>query len=348
MKKVGWFLRAYQESLLYGAALLLLLLAVFKPEIQLRQNVHNYLLLADVSQSMNAEDAVLEGRNVSRMAYVRHLMRKTVESSPCGTYVSLGVFAAENVALTFMPLEVCANYDVIVDSIDHLEWRMSWRGNSRLSFGVKAAATVLDSLNAPAQMLFFTDGDEAPKVNAINKLDLSGVQIGKQVIFVGVGGKQPVPIPRYNSNNQWVGFWAADAKEFSAGAVGVTYNDTSKDDPDPVVASAEFDRYLSQLEDGYLRELAQEIGARYIEAQDDAAFYRFLHAQPPVATFVTAYSVRWLYLLLAIVLVLGTFYADIASRWLMHRRRAGTASTGDSMAAAARYRRKSAIIQPGR
>ena len=323
-KSVWRFLRAYQESLLYAAALALLVLAVVKPEIQLRQNVHNYLLLADVSQSMNAEDMPLDGKNVSRMVYMRHLMRKTVETSPCGTYISLGVFAAENVALLFAPLEVCANYDVIVDSIDHLEWRMGWRGNSRLSFGVKAAATVFDSLNAPAQMLFFTDGDEAPKVNAINKLDLSSVQIGKQTIFVGIGGQQPVPIPRFNSNNQWVGFWPSDAKEFSAGAVGVTYNDTSKDDPDPVVAYAEFDRYLTQLEDGYLRELAQEIGARYTEGRDKADFYRFIHSQPPAATFVTAYSARWIYLSLAEILVLGTFYPDIASRWAARRRKTRT------------------------
>lgn len=327
-RPLGRVLRNYQESLLYGAAIALLALAVAKPEIQLRQNVHNYLLLADVSQSMNAEDMKLDGRNVSRMAYMRHLMRKTVETSPCGTYISLGVFAAENVALIFAPLEVCANYDVIVDSIDHLEWRMSWRGNSRLSFGVKAAATVLDSLNTPAQMLFFTDGDEAPKVNAVNKLDLSGVQIGKQVIFVGVGGHEPIPIPRFNSNNQWVGFWPADAKEFSAGAIGVTYNDTSKDDPDPVVAYAEFDRYLSQLEDGYLRELAQEIGARYTEGQDQPAFYRFIHAQPPAATFVTAYSVRWLYLLLAAGLILATFHRDMVSRWGVRRKTQTVIPTG--------------------
>lgn len=317
MTKPLWrFLREYQESLLYAIALVLLLLAVIKPEIQLRQNVHNYLLLADVSQSMNAEDMKLDGRNVSRMTYMRHLMRRTVETSPCGTYTSLGVFAAENVGLLLTPLEVCANYDVLVDTIDHLEWRMAWRGNSRLSFGVKASATVFDSLNVPAQLLFFTDGDEAPKVNAVNKLDLSGVQIGKQVVFVGIGGSEPVPIPRYNSNNKWVGFWPADAKEFSAGAVGVTYNDTSKDDPDPVVAYAEFDRYLSTLDESYLRDLAKEIGARYTKGLDQPDFYRFIHAQPPAATFVTAYSVRWLYLLLAALLIVATFRRDILARWI--------------------------------
>ncbi|MEZ0231515.1 MAG: VWA domain-containing protein [Methylophilaceae bacterium] len=311
MRNLNFLLEQHYESALFLGAILLLLLAIVKPQIQLEQEVHNYLLLADVSQSMNAEDVKINGSNVSRMAYTRHLMKNVVSTSPCGTYISVGVFAAEDVALLFTPLEVCSNYDVISDAIDHLEWRMSWRGNSRLSFGVKAAATVFDSLNAPAQLLFFTDGDEAPKVNAINKLDLSDVQIGKHVIFVGIGGHESVPIPRYNSNNKWVGYWSSDAKENSAGAVGVTYSDTSRDDPDPVVAYAEYDRYLSKLDDDYLKELADEIKGSYVEGIDNAEFYAFVQKQKPAANFVTAYSVRWLYLLLAALLILASYIPNI-------------------------------------
>ncbi|MCB5191516.1 VWA domain-containing protein [Methylobacillus arboreus] len=299
------------EAWLYLAVVLLLLLAVFKPQIQLKQQVHNTLLIADVSQSMNAEDVSLNGKQVSRMEYTRHLMRRLVESSACGTYFSLGVFSAEDVALLFMPLEVCANYDVIVDAIAHLEWRMSWRGNSRISFGVKGAAKAFDSLNAPARLLFFTDGDEAPKVNAINKLNLDDVQIGEHMVFVGVGGSEDVPIPRYNSSNQWVGYWSSDAKENSAGAVGVTYNDTSRDDPDPVVASADYDRYLSKLEEGYLKELAEEIGGQYVHGDDRPEFYAFVQKQKPAASFVTAYSVRWLYLSLALALIPAAYWPYI-------------------------------------
>lgn len=305
MKRLLAILKENHETVLLAGAAVLLLLALVKPQIQLKQEVHNYLLLADVSQSMNAEDVKLDNKNISRMAYTRHLMKRVVETSPCGTYISVGVFAAENVALLFMPLEVCANYDVITESIEHLEWRMAWSGNSRLSFGVKAAASVFDSLNAPAQMLFFTDGDEAPKVNAINKLDLSTVQIGKNVVFVGVGGHSPVAIPRYNTANKWVGFWSSDAKE--NGAVGASYSDTSQDEPDPEVAYAEFDRYLSQLDDTYLKSLANEIKGKYIEGQDTPEFYAYVQAQKPAASFVTDYSVRWLYLAMAICMVLLTF-----------------------------------------
>jgi mxaL protein len=313
MNKFISLLKSNYESLLLVLVALLLLLAIYKPQIQLKQDVHNYLLVADVSQSMNAQDLKLNNKTISRMDYTKHLMKRVVETSSCGTYISLGVFAAENVGLLLMPLEVCANYDEITDAIDHLEWRMAWRGNSRLSFGVKSAESMFDYLNIPATMLFFTDGDEAPKVNAINILDLSGVQIGKNLWFVGVGGHQPVPIPRYNSSNKWVGYWSSDTKENTAGAVGDTYSDTSKDEPDPIVAYAEFDRYLSQLDSEYLKQLAAEIKGGYIEGQDTEEFYTSIQSQKPSASFVTAYSLRWLYLSLAILMLLLIYSPEIIS-----------------------------------
>jgi mxaL protein len=312
------------ETILLIYVVVMLALALLKPEIQLKRDVKNYLLLADVSQSMNAEDVQLDGKTSSRMEYMKHLMKGLVDTSSCGTYFSVGVFAAENASLLLMPLEVCGNYDVITDTIDQLEWRMSWRGNSRLSFGVKSAEILFDYLNAPAQMLFFTDGDEAPKVNAINKLDLSGVQIGKNLQFVGIGGHEPVPIPRYNARNKLVGFWSTDSKENSPGAVGVTYSDTSKDDPDPMVAYAEYDRYLSQLEAEYLKELAKETGAGYIEGKDNAEFYNRLHGLEPAATFVTAYPMRWVYLLLAVTFLFLTYIPGLVDRGWFRRRSLNT------------------------
>lgn len=313
MRNIIAFFKDNYETALYLAAAILLMLALIKPEIQLKQVVQNYLLVADVSQSMNAEDVKLNNKNVSRLAYTKHLMKRVVETSPCGTYISVGIFASDNVALLITPLEVCANYDVITDSIAHLEWRMAWKGNSRLSFGVRAAANTFDSLNVPAQMLFFTDGDEAPRVNVTIKQDLSGIQIGKNFVFVGVGGHTKVGIPRFNSANKRVGFWPISDNN-NAGAVGVTYADPSVDEPDPPVAYAEYDRFLSQLEDKYLETLAGEINAKYIEGQDTLAFYEFVQQQKPAASFVTAYSIRWLYLWLAVLLILATYVPHILFR----------------------------------
>ena len=204
MNKILTFLKDHYETVLLIFASLFLLLALIKPQIQLKQEVHNYLLVADVSQSMNAEDMKVNNQPVSRLVYTQHMMKQVVKTSPCGTYVSVGIFAAENVALLVMPLEVCKNFDIINDTIDHLEWRMAWSGNSRMTFGVKAAEATFEYLNIPAQMLFFTDGDESPKASGINKLDISNVRIGKNVIFVGIGGVEPAPIKRFNANNKFV------------------------------------------------------------------------------------------------------------------------------------------------
>ena len=318
MNKIFTLLKDYYETVLLILALLLLVLALIKPQIQLKQEVHNYLLVADVSQSMNAEDMKVNNQPVSRLAYTQHLMKEVVKTSPCGTYVSVGVFAAENVALLFMPLEVCKNFDIINDTIDHLEWRMAWSGNSRMTFGVKAAEATFDYLNIPAQMLFFTDGDESPKANGINRLDISNVRIGKSVIFVGVGGYEPVPIKRFNANNKFVGYWGTDAAAESAGG-GIMYNDASKDDPDPPVAYAEFDRYLSVLDVEHLKAMTSEIKGQYVEGVDKPDFYSFVQSQTPAAKFVTDYSVRWIYLLISALLILAT-YAPYLLQILQRRR----------------------------
>lgn len=315
MNKIFKFLTVLKENyetVLLVSAGMFLLLALIKPQIQLKQEVHNYLLVADISQSMNAEDVTVNNKPVNRLVYTQHLMKEVVKSSPCGTYVSVGVFAAQNVALLIMPLEVCANFDIITDTINHLEWRMAWSGNSRMTFGVKAAEGTFDYLNIPAQMLFFTDGDEAPKANGINKLDISDVRIGKNIIFVGVGSNVPSPIPRYNANNVKIGYWGTDAAAESSGG-GIMYNDASKDDPDPPVAYAEFDRYLSQLDADHLKEMATEIKGQYVEGIDKPEFYKFVQSQTPAAKFVTAYSVRWVYLMIAALLVLATYIPNILS-----------------------------------
>ena len=314
MNKIVNLLKDNYETVLLVLASLFLLLALIKPQIQLKQEVHNYLLVADVSQSMNAEDMKLSNQPVSRLVYTQHMMRNVVKTSPCGTYVSVGVFAAENVALLVFPLEVCKNFDILNDTIDHLEWRMAWSGNSRMTFGIKAAEATFEYLNIPAQMLFFTDGDESPKANGINKLDISNVRIGKSIILVGVGGQNPAPIKRFNANNKFVGYWGTDAAAESAGG-GIMYNDASKDDPDPPVAYAEFDRYLSKQDVAHLKDMTAEIKGQYIEGLDKPEFNDFVQSQAPAAKFVTDYSVRWVYLGLAILMVLATYLPDALSNW---------------------------------
>ena len=91
------------------------------------------------------------------------------------------------------------------------------------------------------------------------------------------------------------------------------YNDASLDDPDPPVAYAEFDRYLSKLDVEHLKEMTAEIKGQYVEGLDKPEFFQFVQSQTPAAKFVTDYSVRWVYLVLAALMILATYLPDALS-----------------------------------
>ncbi|HSH54070.1 MAG TPA: vWA domain-containing protein [Methylotenera sp.] len=297
-----------QDTALLLAAFILLIAALFHPAIPLKRDLHNYLFVVDVTQSMNTADMRINGEPMSRLAYTRHLLKDTIAKLPCGSKVSLSVFSAESVALLFTPIEVCKNYDAIQDSVAHLEWRMAWRGNSRLRFAMQSVTAILSSLPAPAQVAFFTDGDEAPKLNATNKTDLSAWQGGKDWLIVGVGGDEPFPIPKLDSDNKVLGYWAysnsimAPSQVISEDSVG------TRDDS---IATDDYNRYLSKLEGAYLQELSTEIGARYLTASNAEQLLDALKTQKPAGYDTTRFAIDWLLILCAMLMVLAQYWHSL-------------------------------------
>ena len=262
-------------------ALLLCILAMYNPTLQFKKSITSYMLLVDVSQSMNAEDLVVEESPITRINYTKILLKKIIDKSDCGSFFSINIFVADNVANIIEPVEKCNNYDELMDTINKLEWRMAWKGNSRITFGIKSAAKMQDSLNFPSKILFFTDGDEAPKVNAINRVNLDDFNLGEELIFVGVGGDAPVPVKRYNSRNMYVGYWGSDIYDSLPGATGSRNSDSGKDEPDPSVASADYERYLSKLYEEYLISLSEQIKSQYIKGDLSDKFTKYILSNRP-------------------------------------------------------------------
>ena len=262
-------------------ALLLCILAMYNPTLQFKKSITSYMLLVDVSQSMNAEDLVVEESPITRINYTKILLKKIIDKSDCGSFFSINIFVADNVANIIEPVEKCNNYDELMDTINKLEWRMAWKGNSRITFGIKSAAKMQDSLNFPSKILFFTDGDEAPKVNAINRVNLDDFNLGEELIFVGVGGNAPVPVKRYNSRNMYVGYWGSDIYDSLPGATGSRNSDSGKDEPDPSVASADYERYLSKLYEEYLISLSEQIKSQYIKGDLSDKFTKYILSNRP-------------------------------------------------------------------
>ncbi len=312
MKHLLMSISKSRDTVLLLIALLFLIAALFQPTIPLKRDLHNYLFVVDVTQSMNTSDMYVNEEFISRLAYTRKVLKETVAQLPCGTNISLSVFSAESVALLFTPIEVCKNYDVIQDSIAHLEWRMAWRGNSRLRFGVQSVTAILSSLPVPAQVVFFTDGDEAPKLNATNKTDLSGWQGGQDWIIAGVGGDTPFPIPKLDSENKVLGYWAysnsimAPSQVISEDSVG------TRDDS---IATDDYNRYLSKLEEPYLKELSTEIGASYLRANNAKNLLQAMTVQKPAGYDTTKFPIDELLILSAICLVLAQYWRNFSSKF---------------------------------
>ena len=254
----------------------LCLLAMYNPTLQFKKSITSYMLLVDVSQSMNAEDLVVNDKPITRIDYTKLLLKRIIDKSDCGSFFSINIFVADNVANIIEPVEKCNNYDELMDTINKLEWRMAWKGNSRITFGIKSAAKMQDSLNFPSKILFFTDGDEAPKVNAIYRVNLDDFNLGEELIFVGVGGDKPVPVKRYNSRNMYVGYWGSDIYDSLPGATGSRNSDSGKDEPDPSVASADYERYLSKLYEEYLIKLSEQIKSQYIKGDLSDQFTKYI------------------------------------------------------------------------
>ncbi|MEK9686371.1 MAG: VWA domain-containing protein, partial [Methylophilaceae bacterium] len=174
---------------------ILLVLALVNPSIPVNQSLYNYILIADISQSMNTEDMKINQKTVSRLDYTKHIMSRLVEDFPCGTKVSIGMFAGVSVSATYSPIEVCENFSNINTTISKLDWRVTWSGNTRIRESVINLARLIRSFPESAQVVYFTDGEEAPKLHVFNTRDLEQFQGGNDWLFVGIGSDEGAPIP---------------------------------------------------------------------------------------------------------------------------------------------------------
>ena len=258
---------------------ILLLLALINPSIPVNQSLYNYILIADISQSMNTEDMKINQKTVSRLDYTKHIMSRLVEDFPCGTKVSIGMFAGVSVSATYSPIEVCENFSNINTTISKLDWRATWSGNTRIRESVINLARLIRSFPESAQVVYFTDGEEAPKLHVFNTRDLEQFQGGNDWLFVGIGSNEGAPIPKYDNKNQLIGYWSNDSFALQPGIAQISESNIGV--RDNKVASGATDRYMSKLDSEYLEKLAKEIGGFYVDGQSYRAIRKEMKKQPP-------------------------------------------------------------------
>lgn len=305
LKRFFHYLYSRRDAAFLALAVIFLVAAAFKPTVPVPRNIYSYLFVVDITQSMNAKDMRWGGEDVTRLDYTKHLLHDTVATMPCGSRVSLAFFAGFSTAALYMPIEVCANYAAIQDTINQMEWRMAWSGNSRIREGVGSISRLLRSMSEPAQVIFFTDGNEAPLLHAFNTRDLSNFQGGRGWLFVGIGGDKGVPIPKLDEDNKVIGFWSAENFQLQPGVAQISQQNMGAREDN--VAVSESDRHQSKLDEKYLQELTKEINADYLRGDSLLKLKRAMAELKPARRDLAPLQIDWMLALIAALLILSAY-----------------------------------------
>jgi len=308
--------RQRRELIMLAAALLLLVLAALRPTVPLQRDIHTYLLVVDITQSMNTVDMALNGKPASRLAYTRRLLHDTIASMPCGSRVGVAIFAGVLVTTLFTPVEVCANFHAIQDTVEHLEWRQASHGNSRQGFGLLSAAGAVKALHEPAQVIFFSDGEEAPMLHAFNRADLTNWQGGKDWLLVGIGSDKPTPVPKMDEHNKIIGYWSDTTYQLEPGIAQVS--DETRLKREDGVATQDYERHLSSLDEKYLKTLAREIKGSYLRGDSMPAMLTAVKQQKPTHRDRAPFEIHWLLAIAAGLLLIAAY---LPRQTLSHLRR---------------------------
>ena len=251
--RVGALLRSTldKESRALTVAFILLLVALVIPSLKLPRDTYTFLVFIDITQSMNVEDYVLDGAPVSRLAYARQAVRRALRDLPCGSRIGLGAFAEYRTLLLLAPIEVCGNYNDLLVSLDYLDGRMRWSNSSEIAKGVFWSVRGAKEIGEGTQVIFMTDGQEAPPLRMSARPNFDDVKPGQiHGWIIGVGGYAPQPIPKTDREGNPSGYWRAE--------------DVVQSESDLATGAANPSReHLSALREPHLQALARQVGFEY-------------------------------------------------------------------------------------
>ncbi|MGD9659105.1 MAG: vWA domain-containing protein [Methylocystis sp.] len=252
-------------------AMLSLIAAFVAPRITVRRPSFDLLAVVDITGSMNVRDYAASGLPVSRLDAVKTALRAMLVAAPCPSHFGLGIFSERKTFLLFEPIDVCVDFAPLEAAIEALDWRMAWEGDSRVSAGLFGAIDLARQLKI--DLLFFTDGQEAPPLPARGAPTFDGRAGEVRGFVVGVGGHELSPIPKFDDRGREIGFLGVDEvpheSRFGLPPEGAERREGYNARNAPFGAAAAIGvEHLSSVKEDYLRSLAEKTGLGYAHLQD--------------------------------------------------------------------------------
>jgi mxaL protein len=287
------------------AALALMLVALWVPRVTLPRKTFDYVVVFDITQSMNVEDYDLDGKPISRLSFAREAARRALARLPCGSRVGWAAFAEYRTILLLAPIEVCANYSDLLASLERIDGRMRWANASEVTKGVywamraardvaggagdesgsqgpaRVAAVATATRSPPGaapDVIFITDGQEAPPLIGPGLPMFDDLKRGEiRGWILGAGGYTPRRIPRTDDDDKPIGFWHAEEVIQPNDVVGSDGRPSVEaggaGESSPQASGPPGHEELSEVREPHLRALAQAVGFEYrhLEGADSLA-----------------------------------------------------------------------------
>ena len=292
-------------------SIIFLIVGLINPKVTIERDIHNYIFVVDISQSMLTKDMTIDGEKISRLDFSKKLLQGIMDQLPCKTNVSVAMFAGVSIAATYTPINVCDNFSAISSTIQYLDWRSVWSGNSRIREGFSSLARLIRSFPQSARVVFLTDGEEAPKLHAFNTRDLSQFQGESDWLIVGIGSEEGSAIPKYDSENQLIGFWSNESFALQPGIAQISESNIgSRSD---IIAFSESDRYISKLNEKYLVEITSMIKGKYVRGDSVNTVISEMNNIPPSWRDDSELPLRNLFVTLSLIFFLLRFNKFITS-----------------------------------
>lgn len=282
-----------------------LVLALINPSLNLKHNIYSYFIVLDITQSMNVADMQINGKPATRLDFSKKIVSETLSTLPCGTKVGLGLFSGVNVVALYTPIELCENFSSLQDTLEHAQWLNAWTADSRVREGLLASAQTMNNFPEPAQLVFLTDGEEAPKLHAFNTRDLSTFQGADGWLIAGMGTLAGGPIPKFDEKRQHIGYWSHESMQLAPGAAPIAAAGILQRKGD--LAESPQDRYVSKLAEAYLQKTAKEISASYVQAKDSNTLITAMQQQKPARRESAPFALGWLFGLLSGVIIICAY-----------------------------------------
>ena len=286
-------------------SIIFLILGLINPKVTIERDIHNYIFVVDISQSMLTKDMSLDGEKVSRLDYSKKLLQGIMDQLPCKTNVSVAMFAGVSVAATYTPINVCDNFSAISSTIQHLDWRSVWSGNSRIREGFSSLARLIRSFPSVCASRFLNRWRGGPKTTRFNTRDLSQFQGEADWLIVGIGTEEGSAIPKYDSENQLIGFWSIDSFALQPGIAQISESNIGARNDS--IAFSESDRYISKLNEKYLIEITSMIKGQYIKGDSVNSVISKMNTIPPSWRDNSELPLRNLFVTLSLIFFLLRF-----------------------------------------